>query len=296
MRKFIGIGAGALVEKDGQVEGLGGLVQVEAKRRRATLFEVDGKEIFSTRSKQAKPKVGEKTDRKGGKGQSVRWKAWWRQGNIKCAVSEEYASCWVQYINMYMYICNMYTHAHMYIHIYIFSYIYVSVYIFICIYIYTCIYTCIEKNVHSHTDRRPRNSRSSASCYISLFRYTCVHLHIYIYIYILCITYSRIYMYIKYIHVYIYIYIYYVYTCIYIYVCMYLHIYIHIYITSTDCYAQNGGSGESWCIQIVKNTYMYKDIHVYIYVHTYIYIQTQTFILKLADKANPAAYVYGSVH
>jgi len=22
-------------------------------------------------------------------------KAWWRQGNIKCAVSEEYASCWV---------------------------------------------------------------------------------------------------------------------------------------------------------------------------------------------------------
>jgi len=25
----------------------------------------------------------------------VRWKAWWRQGNIKCTVSEEYASCWV---------------------------------------------------------------------------------------------------------------------------------------------------------------------------------------------------------
>jgi len=25
----------------------------------------------------------------------VRWKAWWRQGNIKCAVSEEYATCWV---------------------------------------------------------------------------------------------------------------------------------------------------------------------------------------------------------
>jgi len=23
----------------------------------------------------------------------VRWKAWWRQSNIKCAVSEEYASC-----------------------------------------------------------------------------------------------------------------------------------------------------------------------------------------------------------
>jgi len=33
-------------------------------------------------------------DKKGGKGQSVRWKVWWRQGNIKCAVSEEYAPCW----------------------------------------------------------------------------------------------------------------------------------------------------------------------------------------------------------
>jgi len=58
-------------------------------------FEVDGKEIFSNSSKQAKPKAGEKTYRKGGKRRSVRWKAWWRQGNIKCAVSEEYASCWV---------------------------------------------------------------------------------------------------------------------------------------------------------------------------------------------------------
>jgi len=34
-------------------------------------FEVEGKEIFSNRSKQAKPKAGEKTDKKGGKGQSV---------------------------------------------------------------------------------------------------------------------------------------------------------------------------------------------------------------------------------
>jgi len=31
-------------------------------------FEVDGKEIFSNCSKQAKPKAGEKTDKKGGKG------------------------------------------------------------------------------------------------------------------------------------------------------------------------------------------------------------------------------------
>jgi len=58
-------------------------------------FEVDGKEIFSNRSKQTKAKAEENTDKKGGKGQSVRWKAWWRQSNIKCAVSEDYASCWV---------------------------------------------------------------------------------------------------------------------------------------------------------------------------------------------------------
>jgi len=25
----------------------------------------------------------------------VRWKAWWQQDTIKCAVSEDYASCWV---------------------------------------------------------------------------------------------------------------------------------------------------------------------------------------------------------
>ena len=25
----------------------------------------------------------------------MRWKAWWRQANIKCAVSKTYASCWV---------------------------------------------------------------------------------------------------------------------------------------------------------------------------------------------------------
>jgi len=33
MKKFVGIRTGAVVEKDGQVEGLGGLVQVKGKRR-----------------------------------------------------------------------------------------------------------------------------------------------------------------------------------------------------------------------------------------------------------------------
>jgi len=39
-------------------------------------FEADGKEIFSNRSKQATANAGEKMDKKGSKGQSVRWKAW----------------------------------------------------------------------------------------------------------------------------------------------------------------------------------------------------------------------------
>jgi len=88
MAKLIGVRAEAVVRKDEQVEGLGDLVQFEVTRRRATPVSID---IFSNRSKQAKPKAREKTDEKGGREQSVRWKAWWRQGNIKCAVSEKYA-------------------------------------------------------------------------------------------------------------------------------------------------------------------------------------------------------------
>jgi len=63
MGKFIGIGAGAMVEKkNGQVEELGGLVQVEENRRKEHPFEVDGKEIISNRCKQAKPKLSRRED------------------------------------------------------------------------------------------------------------------------------------------------------------------------------------------------------------------------------------------
>jgi len=41
-------------------------------------FEADKNEIFSNHSKQAKANAGERMDKKEGKGQSVRWKAWWR--------------------------------------------------------------------------------------------------------------------------------------------------------------------------------------------------------------------------
>ena len=54
MRKFIEIGAVAVVRKDGQVERLAGLVHIEEKDEEQRPFEVDGKEIFSNRSKQAK--------------------------------------------------------------------------------------------------------------------------------------------------------------------------------------------------------------------------------------------------
>ena len=72
MGKFIGIGAGAVVKKVGKSKDWVVWCRSRNKDEEQRPFEVDGKEIFSNRSKQAKPKVGEKTDEKGGKGQSVR--------------------------------------------------------------------------------------------------------------------------------------------------------------------------------------------------------------------------------
>ena len=70
---FIGIGAVAMVEKYGHVGNCGVWCRLRKKdsdeKRRP--FEVDGKEIFSNRSKQAKVKAGEKMDKKGGKRESV---------------------------------------------------------------------------------------------------------------------------------------------------------------------------------------------------------------------------------
>jgi len=61
-------------------------------------FELSGKEIFSnydeTKSKEEKnKKSGSK--KKAHRGQSVQYRSWWKQGNIKMAVSEDHASCWV---------------------------------------------------------------------------------------------------------------------------------------------------------------------------------------------------------
>ena len=56
------------------------------------------KKIFSnfdeTQSKEAKRKNNE-SKKKTHRGQNVRYRSWWKQGNIKMAVSEDHASCWI---------------------------------------------------------------------------------------------------------------------------------------------------------------------------------------------------------
>jgi len=61
-------------------------------------FELSGKEIYfnydETKSKEEKNKKNG-SNKKAHRGQSVRYRSWWKQGNIKMAVSENHASCWV---------------------------------------------------------------------------------------------------------------------------------------------------------------------------------------------------------
>ena len=61
-------------------------------------FELSGKAIFfncdETKSKEEKNKKNG-SKKKAHRGQSVRYRSWWKQGNINMAVSEDHASCWV---------------------------------------------------------------------------------------------------------------------------------------------------------------------------------------------------------
>ena len=68
MGKFIGIGAGTVVGKDGQVKGLGGLVQVEEKRRRATPVKSMEKKSSQTAASKPKTKQERRRIRKEAKG------------------------------------------------------------------------------------------------------------------------------------------------------------------------------------------------------------------------------------
>ena len=47
-----------------------------------------------TKSKVGKNKKNE-NKKKARRRQSVRYRSWWKQGNIKMAVSEDHAACWV---------------------------------------------------------------------------------------------------------------------------------------------------------------------------------------------------------
>jgi len=47
-----------------------------------------------TKSKEEKNKKNG-SKKKAHRGHSVRYRSWWKQGNIKMAVSEDHASCWV---------------------------------------------------------------------------------------------------------------------------------------------------------------------------------------------------------
>ena len=76
---------------------LGRVVQVKKKGGGNPLIWAQQERIFSnydeTKSKEEKNKKnGSKTHR----GQSVWYSLWWKRGNIKMAVSEDHASCWVQ--------------------------------------------------------------------------------------------------------------------------------------------------------------------------------------------------------
>ena len=75
-------------------------------------FELSVKEIFSnydeTKSKEEKNKKNG-SNKKAHRGQSVRYRSWWKQGNFKMAVSEDHDSCWVHndlIVTTKQYLCN----------------------------------------------------------------------------------------------------------------------------------------------------------------------------------------------
>ena len=74
------------------------VVWCESKKRAVEIcsFEVSGKEIFfkhdETKSKEEKNKKNG-SKKNAHRGQSIRYRSWWKQGNIKMAVSQDHASC-----------------------------------------------------------------------------------------------------------------------------------------------------------------------------------------------------------
>jgi len=77
------------------------VVWCKSKKRAEEIcsFELSGKEIVSnydeTKSKEEKNKKNG-SKKKAHRGQSVRYRSWWKQSNIKMGVSEDHALCWAQ--------------------------------------------------------------------------------------------------------------------------------------------------------------------------------------------------------
>jgi len=88
---------GKLAGKGKHDTRLGRVVQVQKKvAEEIRSFELSGNEIFSnydkTKSKEEKNKKNG-SKKKARRGQNVRYRSWWKQGNIKMAVSEDNTSC-----------------------------------------------------------------------------------------------------------------------------------------------------------------------------------------------------------
>jgi len=63
-------------------------------RRKSAHFELSRKEIFSNYD-ETKSKEEKRSKKKAQRRQNVQYRSWWKQANIKMAVSEDHASCWV---------------------------------------------------------------------------------------------------------------------------------------------------------------------------------------------------------
>jgi len=75
---------------------LGRVVQVKKGAKEIRSRELSGKEIFSNYDESKKEKNKKNgSKKKAHRGQSVQYRLWWKQGDIKMAVSEDHASRWV---------------------------------------------------------------------------------------------------------------------------------------------------------------------------------------------------------
>jgi len=74
------------------------VVWCKSKKGAEEIRSFSGKEIFfnydETKSNEEKNKKNG-SKKKAHRGQSVRYRSWWKQGNINMAVSEDHALCWV---------------------------------------------------------------------------------------------------------------------------------------------------------------------------------------------------------